>query len=61
VVISKLTPSVQEEWSYPDRDTGELRTLDVWAVKYLSGPTPPPGKEGHLDIGLALLIECKQP
>lgn len=52
---------VQEEWSYIDRDSGDLRTLDVLATKRCSdaGPRQRP-VEGQLDPGLALLIECKQ-
>jgi len=48
---------VQEEWSYVDRDSGELRTLDLHAgLDLWDWDGPQPRVTPHLD----LLIECKQ-
>lgn len=47
-----------EEWSYLDKDSGQLRTIDVKAEKPLFD-----SKEGakiRVRPGLVLLIECKQ-
>ena len=48
---------VNEEWSYIDRDTSDLRTLDIMAAKlfydFESEPT-------RVRPTLNLLIECKQ-
>ncbi|HVF49693.1 MAG TPA: hypothetical protein VNA19_06385 [Pyrinomonadaceae bacterium] len=48
---------VQEEWSYIDRDTKELRTIDILAEKHLFD-----FKQGQPRVrpALDLLIECKQ-
>lgn len=55
VVASKLQAEfgVTEEWGYIDRDTQELRSLDVFAFKKF-------GDEGDLQPHLVLLIECKR-
>src|SRR6266702_177007 len=49
--------TVIEEWSYLDRDTEDLRALDIWAYRpFLNvgeGTTA-------LRTGLVLLVECKQ-
>lgn len=47
---------VQEEWSYLDRDTKELRTVDLLAELRLHDWEPQPRVRPHL----SLLIECKQ-
>lgn len=49
---------VQEEWSYLDQDSGENRTIDMLAVKWIDEETLPPST--HIYPKLALLIECKQ-
>jgi hypothetical protein len=41
-----------EEWSYIDRDTGELRSLDIFAYKSL-------GEIGMFRPRIIILIECK--
>lgn len=48
--------SVQEEWSYLDRDTQELRSMDLVAELRLHDWNPQPRVRPQLD----LLIECKQ-
>lgn len=47
---------VQEEWSYLDRDTKELRTVDLLAELRLHDWEPQPRVRPHLN----LLVECKQ-
>lgn len=47
---------VQEEWSFVDPDTKELRTIDLFAELRLHGWDPQPRVRAHLN----LLIECKQ-
>lgn len=47
---------VQDEWSYIDRDTEELRTVDLLAELRLHDWEPQPRVRPHLN----LLIECKQ-
>ena len=47
---------VQEEWSYLDRDTKELRTVDLLAELRLHDWELQPRVRPHL----SLLIECKQ-
>ena len=47
---------VQDEWSFVDRDTKELRTIDLLAELRLHGWDPQPRVRPHLN----LLIECKQ-
>lgn len=45
---------ITEEWSYVDRTTGMLRTLDMHAFRQL------PVQKKRILPGLALLIECKK-
>jgi hypothetical protein len=47
---------VQEEWSYIDRDTKELRTIDIRAKRMLYDLKEHPRVRPQLD----LVIECKQ-
>lgn len=47
---------VQEEWSFVDRDTDELRTIDLLARLQLHDWDPQP----RVRPQLSLLIECKQ-
>ena len=47
---------VQDEWGYVDRDTHELRNLDLHAAMRLHSWDPQPRVRPRLD----LLIECKQ-
>jgi hypothetical protein len=47
---------VEEEWSYVDRDTKDLRTIDLLAELRLHDWDPQPRVRPHLN----LLIECKQ-
>jgi hypothetical protein len=59
VVAQFLQPDflVQQEWGYVDRDTRQLRTLDVLAWRWLfEWDDPQPRIRPTLD----LLIECKQ-
>jgi len=59
VVASKLQKEfgVTEEWGYPDRNTQEHRTLDVYGFKALAEEN----KSGTLiRPNVALLVECKQ-
>lgn len=51
---------VQEEWSYIDKDSGQMRALDVLAFKSFSQPDAGAPREGEIYSGLTLLIECKQ-
>lgn len=60
VVASKLSwdfPLMQEEWSYRDSDTRDLRALDILARRslYVSAMERP-----KVDPYLALLVECKR-
>ncbi|MGC2194072.1 MAG: hypothetical protein WA628_05310 [Terriglobales bacterium] len=57
-VAEILRPSfeVQEEWCYVDRDTRELRSIDLRAWRILHGWEPQPRVRPHVD----LLVECKQ-
>lgn len=48
---------VQEEWSYVDEDTHELRTIDILAEKWLWDFA---GKQPRVRPTLSLLIECKK-
>jgi len=48
--------TIQEEWSFIDRDTKELRTLDLLAELRLHDWNPQP----RVRPQLCLLIECKQ-
>lgn len=48
--------SVIDEWSYVDRDTGDLRSIDLRAELRLHGWQPQP----RIRPSLNLLIECKQ-
>ena len=45
---------VNEEWSYPDRDTDKLRAIDVMAVKELGDD------QRSVIPRLCLLTECKR-
>ena len=56
LLASRMT-SVQEEWSYIDRDTGALRALDLYATKLLYDRS---NCETHARPALDVLIECKQ-
>jgi len=47
---------VQEEWSFLDRDTKELRNIDLFAELRLHGWNPQP----RVRPQLSLLVECKQ-
>jgi hypothetical protein len=47
---------VQDEWSYVDRDTKELRTIDLHAGLTMHGWSPQPRVRPQLH----LLVECKQ-
>jgi hypothetical protein len=47
---------VQEEWGYVDRDSGDLRSMDMRADLRLHGWSPQPRVRPHL----TLVIECKQ-
>jgi hypothetical protein len=47
---------VQDEWTYIDGETGQLRSLDLHAITWLEAPTP----ERHAQPQLALLVECKR-
>lgn len=47
---------VQEEWSFMDRDTRELRNVDLFAELRLHGWDPQPRVRPQLN----LLVECKQ-
>jgi hypothetical protein len=55
-ILRKKLYGVQEEWSYIDRDTKELRTIDILAEKLLFN-----FEEGQPRVRptLDLLIECK--
>ncbi len=60
VVAAQLRESfsVEEEWAYTDRNTGQTRTLDLWAeLRRQAGIN-----EGYHRVRprLNLLIECKQ-
>lgn len=60
VVANKLNRDfthTQEEWSYRDSDTNDLRTLDVLARRALYVTTM---ERPKVDPYLALLIECKR-
>ncbi|MBU3217805.1 hypothetical protein LL033_10020 [Clostridium estertheticum] len=60
ISASKLVKdfSITQEWSYVDKDTGALRTLDIFAQKDLYSHTE---KHQHrVRPALNLLIECKQ-
>lgn len=50
--------NVQQEWCYVDRDSKELRAIDIHARRWLYdwGSGPQPRVRPHLD----LLVECKQ-
>jgi hypothetical protein len=49
---------VQEEWSYIDRDSGELRTIDILAQRSLFEFRG--GQQPRVRPQLTLLLECKQ-
>lgn len=58
VIVSQILRasfSVQEEWAYIDRDTRQLRSLDIRAVKWLSELSP----QERVRPVLNLLVECK--
>lgn len=50
--------SIQEEWSYVDRDSGDLRSLDILARRELFDLRI--GPELRVRPELNLLVECKQ-
>lgn len=50
---------VQEQWSYADSNTGELRTLNILATKYPDGPDEDIPR-GDIAAGLTLLVECRR-
>jgi hypothetical protein len=52
---SKGPWAVQEEWSYLDKDSGELRALDIAATIYAHGQP-----ERRVRPQVDLLVECKQ-
>lgn len=60
-IVSKLVSKfgLQEEWSYIDRDTQELRTLDILATKELCDLEKDKDQPRVRPI-LNMLIECKQ-
>jgi hypothetical protein len=49
---------VQEEWTYQDRDTGDVRAIDALAESHL-WPLQS-GRQPRIRPVLSLLIECKQ-
>ncbi|MFD8965887.1 hypothetical protein ACFV0C_12950 [Streptomyces sp. NPDC059568] len=49
--------SVQQEWGFRDRITGDMRSCDLLATKTLASP---PSEESRIRTSLAVLIECKQ-
>lgn len=59
IIASNLRPEfqVQEEWSYIDRDTDDLRTIDILAQRDLYDIKK---KQPRVRPQLALLVECKQ-
>ena len=59
IVASKLLPqfAITEEWSFSDRETGNLRALDVFAYRRLSDNT---NKYQGVSPAVILLIECKR-
>ncbi len=50
---------VHEEWSYIDSDTGQFRTMDVFARKHVDVNRLPTEDE-QVMASLCLLIECKK-
>ncbi|GAA1026731.1 hypothetical protein GCM10009557_05470 [Virgisporangium ochraceum] len=53
-------PVIQEEWAYLDRESGQIRAIDIFAeVPFSSRPSIPDG-ERPLFPCLNLLVECKQ-
>lgn len=59
IVASELKEQfgIQEEWSYIDRDSGDLRALDIYARRSLyriEGPQP------RVRPHIVMLIECKR-
>lgn len=56
VVAEDANFAVQEEWSYVDRDTEELRTIDMLAELRLHDWEPQPRVRPQLN----LIVECKQ-
>lgn len=59
IIAEKLSSSfrTQQEWSYIDKETNELRTLDIEAERLLFDFTE---KQPRVRPTLNLLIECKQ-
>ncbi|MBB1259386.1 hypothetical protein [Streptomyces alkaliterrae] len=49
--------TVQQEWGFNDRLTGEMRSCDLLAIKELGHL---PAKESRIRPSLAVVIECKQ-
>ena len=52
--------NVQEEWSYSDSDTGNIRTIDINAAKWLFGTELLTNNQLRVRPILNLLIECKK-
>ncbi|MEO3854619.1 hypothetical protein [Acrocarpospora sp. B8E8] len=50
---------IQEEWVYPDKDTGNLRALDALAEAFL-WKFDETGRQPRIRPVLNLLVECKQ-
>jgi hypothetical protein len=59
IVASQLreTFSIQEEWSYVDRDSGDLRTVDVFAERPLYALE---GEHPRVRPHIAIVAECKR-
>jgi hypothetical protein len=59
IISNKLRPTfyVKEEWSFIDRDTNTLRTLDILAERKLFPDSP---NSARVRPTLDLLIECKK-
>jgi hypothetical protein len=55
-VLRPYFEQVQQEWCYLDKDSGELRSIDIWAEQALHEWDPQPRVRPTLN----LLIECKQ-
>jgi hypothetical protein len=62
IVASRLRPKfdyLQEEWSYVDGDTGQLRTMDMFARKRVDFNRSS-NENPKVHTSLCLLIECKR-
>lgn len=51
---------VLEEWGFPDEDTDQHRTLDLYAQRSLKPASAGPGSREGIQPRLTLLIECKR-